>query len=424
MSESEVLIIGGGVAGLTAARDLTRAGGQVTLIEARERLGGRILTDHSLGYPVELGAEFVHGRPPETWELAEAAGLHLLEVSGHPRTFAGGRWFDSGKVMHEVNQIFERMSAVSADMSFQQYVEKQRDISSDGIEQARKFVEGFHAANPERVSVEWLRQTANAEDEIDGAHSFRVSEGYERLVETLKNQIDMSRCDLCINTEVKEIHWSPHSATAVTVSGEIVAPKAIITLPLTLLKAGAVRFAPELPQEKRDAMQHLETGPVIRVSLCFRERFWENRDETRESSFLFTDDPSFPTWWTSNPLQFPMLTAWAAGRYALALQGASHEQMIETALQSLSSIMTVTSRDLVARLERGFVHDWQADPFSRGAYSYVAVGGAGAERVLAEPVLDTLFFAGEATHPDGHNGTVHGAIATGIRAAKECLQSP
>jgi monoamine oxidase len=395
----------------------------VTLVEARDRLGGRILTDRSLGYPVELGAEFVHGRPTETWDLAEAAGLHFEEISGHPRNVSKRQWFDPSRIMHEVDQLFERMRTAKGDMSFQQFVEKQLDFSGASIDQARKFIQGFHAADPERVSVEWLLQTTKAEQEIDGERSFRVAEGYDRLVDAVKSQIDASRCRFQIGAEAREIRWSRNSVEVVTVSGEIRARMAIITLPLALLKAGAVRFIPELPQDKHDALRYLEMGPVIRISLCFRDRFWEARNQTRDSGFLFTDDPTFPTWWTSNPLPFPVLTAWAAGRYAFALREAGHDQLINLALRSLSSIMDIAPSDLAAQLERGLVHDWQADPFACGAYSYVTVGGAGAEGVLAEPIENTLFFAGEATNFRGHNGTVHGAMATGARAAKQALDS-
>lgn len=422
MSAPDVVILGGGIAGLTAARDLSCASVNVMLLEARDRLGGRILTDHSLGYPVELGAEFVHGRPPETWDAAKAAGLHVEEVAGFPRTRRENRWFDSGKLMHEVNQIFESMRPGSNDQSFQQYASTHPEqYSSAAVDQACKFVEGFHAADAERVSMEWLLQAVNAEEAIDGDHSFRVAEGYDRLVEAVQSKIDPDRCELRTRTEVQEVHWLGDSVNIVTASGQISAPKAIVTLPLAVLKAGKVRFDPELSREKLEAMRYLETGPVIRVSLCFREKFWDDKNETRNASFLFTDDPQFPTWWTSNPFSFPILTGWAASHHATALRGVRQDQIVEVALRSLGSIMEIAPGDLEKNLERAFVHDWQADPYACGAYSYVTVGGSGAERALAKSLNGVLFFAGEATNFEGHNGTVHGAMATGIRAAREIL---
>lgn len=140
-------------------------------------------------------------------------------------------------------------------------------------------------------------------------------------------------------------------------------------------------------------------------------------------SFLFTDDPTFPTWWSSNPLPYPILTGWSAGRHVLALKGLSTDEAIRKATDSLARIMEMNPRDLGKRLTGAYTHDWQIDPFSRGAYSYVAVGGIDAARALAAPVADTLYFAGEATNAYGYNGTVHGAMATGNRAAQEILQS-
>jgi monoamine oxidase len=140
-------------------------------------------------------------------------------------------------------------------------------------------------------------------------------------------------------------------------------------------------------------------------------------------SFLFTDDPDFPTWWTLNPLARPVLTGWAAGHHAVALAHASHDQVVNTAVRSLARIMNLSFDQLQSQLTAAFFHDWDADPFFQGAYSYAAVGGIDAAKVLAAPVAGTLYFAGEATNSDGYNATVHGAIATGYRAAAEVLQA-
>jgi monoamine oxidase len=164
-------------------------------------------------------------------------------------------------------------------------------------------------------------------------------------------------------------------------------------------------------------------GPVIRVSLCFRNRFWEDLPEMRNLSFLFTDDPQFPTWWSPNPLPYPILTGWAAGRYARALANQNQDGLVQCALGSLGRILELDLPILHSHFQRGFVHDWQADAFSRGAYSYVLCGGVNAPIDLAASLEETIFFAGEASSIDGHNGTVHGAIGSGKRAAAELLQA-
>ena len=115
-------------------------------------------------------------------------------------------------------------------------------------------------------------------------------------------------------------------------------------------------------------------GPVVRVSLCFRNKFWEELPEMRNLSFLFTDDPQFPTWWSLNPLPYPILTGWAAGRYARALADKNPDELIRCAMESLGRILEIDNVVLGSHLQRGFVHEWQVDPFSRGAYIYVLRG--------------------------------------------------
>jgi monoamine oxidase len=170
-------------------------------------------------------------------------------------------------------------------------------------------------------------------------------------------------------------------------------------------------------------MSFLEMGPVVRVSLCFATSFWQDEPEMADLSFLFTDDPEFPTWWTSNPLAYPILTGWAAGPNAAVHTGRSQDEIIHSAVRALARILEFDESKLRQQLTGTYMHDWQQDPFSRGAYSYASVGGFDGARALAAPVADTLYFAGEATNGDGYNGTVHGAMASGDRAARELLKS-
>ena len=418
---ADVLVIGAGAAGLAAAHELTSAGLKVTLLEARDRLGGRVFTDHSAGFPVELGAEFVHGHSPHIFEHIDKRKLRFAAVAGEFRRKQNGLWADAGDVWGELNHLFEHMPASAPDQSFKQYIDASQ-YSFETKQLAQNFVAGFHAADPARVSVHWLIHTTAAEERIGGDTSFRLGDGYDCLIEALKSAVSEERCQTLLNTQVKQVVWRRGEVITRTDVADYRAPRAIITLPLGVLKAGLVRFDPTLAAKER-AMRHLEMGQVIRVSLCFREKFWEEAPEMRNLSFLFTDNPQFPTWWTSNPLPFPMLTGWAAGRYARALAGRSSEEIIDSSMQSLSGILEMKKAELDAKVSAAFVHDWQADRFSCGAYSYAAVGGANAFGKLAETLDGSLFFAGEATNTQGHNGTVHGAIQTGKRAARQVVAS-
>jgi monoamine oxidase len=161
-------------------------------------------------------------------------------------------------------------------------------------------------------------------------------------------------------------------------------------------------------------------GRVVKVVLAFHSSFWEERGLTN-LSFLHARGESFPTWWTTRPVATPILVGWAGGPPAERLSMKRSDFILNEAIRSLANALKIEAHALEQRIEASFVMDWQSDPFSLGAYSYVPVGGITAPILLAEPVSDTLFFAGEATNTEGNAGTMHGAIQTGYRAAEEVL---
>jgi monoamine oxidase len=167
-------------------------------------------------------------------------------------------------------------------------------------------------------------------------------------------------------------------------------------------------------------------GHVYKIVMRFREPFWENRQivgSYGDFSFALCLDAAFPTWWTQQPLQESVLTGWAGGPHAEVLQGCTRETILEKAIESLSQTFHLTENELRAQFLDWNLHDWNADVFARGAYSYPRLGGIDAARCLAEPVDSTLFFAGEATDWRGYSGTVHGALESGVRACREILGS-
>ncbi len=421
MNKLDVIVIGAGAAGLTATRDLEVAGLRVLVLEARERIGGRIFTEYANGYPVELGAEFIHGAPPEILGLAAEGGLPVAELQWNVLRKRNGQWIEASEILSGMDSLFEKMSALESapDLSFQEFLNRM-EAPSEVKQQALRFVEGFHAADPARISVHSLIKSNRAEEQIDGDRQFRFERGYQPLVELLASGLSSP---VQLRAEVSGITWKTDDVQVQTTGGQTYqAHRTLITVPLGVLKAGIIRFNPELP-EKQQALQLLEMGHVRRVSLCFHRRFWQEDSRFQNVGFLFTDALSFPVWWTSNPLSFPILTAWAAGHHAQALEHMHTDQIIDRAADSLASLLAIQPGSLRGELKNGFSYDWQSDPFSRGAYSYAVAGGSSAGCELAAPVDGTLFFAGEATECEGHNATVHGAIASGKRAAKEILDA-
>jgi monoamine oxidase len=416
----EVVIIGAGVAGLTAARDLSAAGARVLVLEARDRLGGRVMTHHTAGGPVELGAEFVHGAVSETMEVVREAGLRLREVGrGAPRPTAGrARAPDYFSAM---DRLLGLASLGAADETFQQLVDR-ADVEPTIKAQALRLVEGYHAADPARISVQSLIRNTAADERPGGDRQFRFADGYNSLVTAIFQRVDPRRCEVQYNAVATAVEWGPKRVLIRTATGrEFMAPRAIVTVPLGVLKAGVIQFTPAL-SGKEQALRTLEMGAVARVSLCIASEVWAAQERLSGDDFLFTGDPPFPVWWVSNPPPLPVVTGWAAGPNARALAGLTEAQRIRVALDALTVVLGMDPARLHKGILGGFSHDWQADPLSRGAYSYAAVGGSGAGEELGAPVDETIFFAGEATESDGQNATVHGAIASARRVAREVLR--
>ena len=244
------------------------------------------------------------------------------------------------------------------------------------------------------------------------AHVVLKTAHYDAVIAWLHAGLDPDRVSTRLGTAVTEVAWRRGEVVARIARGEEVrARKAIITVPIGVLKApDAIRFTPEL-RDKQRALDRIEVGHVVKIILRFRERFWN------DFNFVHSHNAHFPAWWTAAPARVPLMTGWAGGHAADRLLAEGH--IIDRGIESLASILGVPRRRVASKLDAAHTHDWQADPFSRGAYSYAGVGGSNAYRALAKPVANTLFFAGEAT--SDQTGTVAGAIASGRRAARQIL---
>jgi monoamine oxidase len=440
--DADLIIIGAGASGLAAARKLSGSGLRILVLEARDRIGGRIHTSRPGGsvLPIELGAEFVHGTPAETWDIIHSANLSACDVNDTHWFLQDGTLSQDTHFWEETESIFEGMNKIAEpDLSFAEYLQKYCESAPPRArEMAWAFVEGFDAADAKLVGVRGLAEEQEASSEIDEERSFRLIDGYDRIIEWLAGGCDPTSNEFRLGVNVSSIEWE---RGAVTIRGSAQgveqvwkAPKALVTVPLGLLKAepsqiGAIRFDPPLA-DKQQAMAKLEIGAVVKTILEFGEAFWEResfatlaKDESlKDAGFLHARGPLVFTWWTMLPVRAPVLVGWSGGPSATKLSHRPHHEIISEAIKSLSKFLGLPPDDLRTRLQRATVADWQADPFSRGAYSYAGVGGTGARGVLAQPVAGTIFFAGEATH-EGQSGTVAGAIASGYHAAEQILSA-
>ena len=424
-TDFDVLIIGAGAAGLAAAMRLSAAGRSVVVIEARDRIGGRILTMDADGEPVELGAEFIHGRPPEIFDLINRFGLSATPVGGDQFCNVAGK-LCACDFFHEVDEVFDKlMHYRGPDISFEKFL---RSVCEEETtrEWARGYVAGFHGAPPDDAGVEALIHDTKAEEEIDGQRSWRIEGGYKRLIDRMWQACEKSGVRLELNAHVERVEWGK-GIRVFAGAKEFKAKRAIVTLPISMLQANAVTFTPPL-NEKQTALGGIAMGDVARCVLRFRRRWWEELNSKdgkslKDASFLFSRGTDFPTWWTQAPVKMPILVGWASAITAHALTRHSHEEVSAKAIGSLATVLGVDESRIRSELVSTHFHDWCADPLTRGAYTYARVGGSGAYRSLAQPLRDTLFFAGEATDITGNTGTVHGAVASGKRAAKEILSS-
>ena len=440
-SEKSVLILGAGAAGLAAARDLAAVGVRVVIIEARDRIGGRIHThNNSSIIPVELGAEFVHGRHPQLLQVIEDSGSPLCDVTQRHWYFEDGVLSDSQDFWSKLTSLMDLLNPDEADRSFQDFLDSIPDdeAAAQAKAVATRYVEGFHAAQLDRIGVHGLIKANEAEDEVEGHHSFRILGGYHVVTDTLFEQARADGAVLHLNTSVKELRWGRNQVEAVCIADKrlqkFTGTHAVVTLPLGVLQAkyhqrGAVRFVPELPRAKQAAIEGVAMGQAVRITLVFRERFWErlnlaghqHRENLKQLGFFHLHEAPLPNWWTLLPIRVPMIVGWIGGPDAERFIGRGEEYVVEQALASLRLILGVSEERLRKLLLAAHTHDWGGDPFSRGAYAYLPVNGLEAQHALGRGINDTLFFAGEATSV-GHIGTVHGAIASGHRAAAEILQ--
>ncbi|HEX4923669.1 MAG TPA: NAD(P)/FAD-dependent oxidoreductase, partial [Bdellovibrionales bacterium] len=414
----DVIIVGAGAAGLACAAELLQHGKKIVVLEARDRVGGRIHTLYlpESPVPVELGAEFIHGDPAELLHLTNGSQIpfydgcdnHLL-LQGDKLRSVPNFWDQLGKVMKRLDR------GLKADRSLREFIEKSKGIDSRTRRLFTAFVEGFHSADLAVMGEKGLADAEQSDEEdLNESLMFRLPLGYERLLKRLSQKIPNPEALIRLSMRVRRVEWKRGEVTlkcesALSGRGETFrAKKAVITVPLGVLKADLSRgleWAP-VPGGLESALTGVHMGDVQRLVFRFRSRFWEQLSK-EPVGFLHTGpEYYFPTWWTFMPMRTPHLVAWQGGPKARELAAVTHELRVEAALRTLSALTGKPLRFLNAQMEACHGHDWSNDPFCWGAYSYIGVGGMNGAARLRKPFDDTIYLAGEHTASGPNRGTV------------------
>ena len=406
--DTDVVIVGAGAAGLGAARACARTGKRFVMQEARDRIGGRVFTDMSLGAPYDAGAFYIHWAERNPWRaIAEELGVSARDENAFPI----GAWlsFENGAPVErssrrrqfaELSRRFDTDQGDVPDVSFAERVADAPDLLPGARGMARMAV----GEEAERISALDYARLWSGDDLI-------VPQGYGALVQRFGAQIPVK-----LATPVTHIRWDGRGVVVESPAGSLSARAAIVTVPVGVLAAGAIRFTPELPVVTQEGLGGLSMGALTKIGL----RFDGTRFGLPVNSNLWDEIPgaggiNFECWAFDRDL----IVALFGGDFARDVLAKGERAAVETMLDRLTAMLGPQVR---AAFKGASVNGWATDPFSMGCYSHALPGQAGARAKLDQPVGERIWFAGEATAVgDGDFGaamTAGGAFRGGVAAVR------
>jgi monoamine oxidase len=415
-----VIVIGAGAAGLMAGREFGRAGRKVTILEARDRCGGRIhpLPSSDFGYPAEGGAEFVHGEAPVTHGLLREAGLSLLPIQGARWTMQDGKLSrEDSRDPHEA-ELHKALQELKRDLTVAEFLRRRFAAPEYGglRHSIERMVEGYDAADPERASTlalrdEWMGGGRRAQARIAG--------GYGALVEFLTAECRNHGVAVHLGVAVSAIESIDGRAVVRCANGDAYACDAVVlTVPLALLNEVVL---PPAERERAAAAAQIGFGNVIKILLRFESAWWvDQRTDLADLTFLLSDE-GIPVWWTQHPTDLPVLTGWLGGPKTAAMASLGEPELIEAGLGSLAEVFGFDPKQLMRTLVAARAINWAQDPLAGGAYSYATPATRAAQAVLSRKNGGAVFFSGEALYRGRDMGTVEAALASGLETARTLL---
>ncbi|OBK92741.1 monoamine oxidase [Mycobacterium asiaticum] len=413
VDNKSVLVIGAGMAGLAAARSLADAGRPVRIIEARNRIGGRIDTNREWGTALEMGASWIHGTTNNPLlELADKVHAQIVPTDYNhpvklaidqplqPITFDAKAWRDLVSDAREEAVGGSLGAAVAAQADREELSDRER---AELAYYVTTEIEDEYAADADQLSVSTFDQGS-----YTGGPQSVVTSGYDAFPHSLADGLQ-----IIFNAVVNSVAQQGDSITVRAGDRIFHGPAAIITVPLGVLKSGAITFDPPLPEAHAHAVTALGFGVLSKSYFRFRQRNWDQ--ENAFYQYLGAADNRWAQWFTLPAAAGPIVLAFNPGRTGRYVESAPPAELLAGAAPIAQQLF---GADLVdVRSSR-----WTVDPYALGSYSYHAPGsGPEDRRRLQEPVSDRIYLAGEAVGSD-NPATVHGALLSGRHAAAELLR--
>lgn len=431
MKQTDIIIIGAGAAGLMTAYTLVKAGKSVIILEARDRIGGRIHTfsDGHHFKDIELGAEFVHGNLPVTLGLLKEAGIKSNSIRFEMLRYFNGKFEQSEELVDGWEEFMEKINQLQQDMTLHDFLnqyfpgEKYTAMRT----QLTGYVNGYDTADLLDVSTFALREEWNNEDE-EAQH--RVAGGYTTLLAYMAQYCRDNGSEVLLNKVAREISWQENKVQVTTTDNTVYeAGKVVIALPLGVLQAkDAIVFNPAI-NEAITATKNIGFGAVIKILMKFNEAFWEKEDavkaagDTSATKMLLLAGKTVPTFWTTPGAHPTLLTGWLGGPPAYERKDLSDTAIIQLALETLGAVFNCSLESLKDKLTVSKVVNWITEPYTLGSYAYDKVESTAARKILNQPVADTLYFAGEYLYSGPTMGTVEAALTSGKNTAGRLLKN-